>query len=91
MYEPNDERQGEAQRERVISPTLIGLLVVAVLAIVFIVQNTEENEITFLFWEVTTSVWVAIALALGLGMVLGQLLAALRRRGRRRAGRDDRR
>ena len=90
MYEPNDDRQGEAPRERVISPTLIGLLVVAVLAIVFIVQNTEENEITFLFWEVTTSVWVAIALALGLGVLLGQLLAALRRRGRRRAGRDDR-
>ena len=90
MYERNDDRQGEAQRQRVISPTLIGLLVVAVLAIVFVVQNTEQSEITFLFWDVTTSVWVAIALALGLGVLLGQLLAALRRRGRRRARRDDR-
>jgi len=90
VYERNDDRQGEAQRQRVISPTLIGLLVVAVLAIVFVVQNTEQSEITFLFWDVTTSVWVAIALALGLGVLLGQLLAALRRRGRRRARRDDR-
>ena len=85
MYERHDPDQRETPRDRAISPTLIVLLVVAAVAIVFVVQNTEENRIELLFWSFTTSVWVAIALALLLGALLGQLVAVLWRR-RRRAG-----
>ena len=83
MYERRDPNGLETPRDRAFSPTLIMLLVVAVVAIVFVVQNTEENEIEFLFWGFTTSVWVAIALALVLGALLGQLVAVLWRRRRR--------
>jgi uncharacterized integral membrane protein len=83
VYERPDPDRPETSRERAISPTLIILLVVAVVAIVFVVQNTEENRIELLFWSFTSSVWVAIALALLLGALLGQLVATLWRRRRR--------
>jgi uncharacterized integral membrane protein len=83
VYERRDPDRPETSPERAISPTLIILLVVAVVAIVFVVQNTEENRIELLFWSFTSSVWVAIALALLLGALLGQLVATLWRRRRR--------
>lgn len=73
--------------ERKISPFLIGLIVVAVLALVFIIQNSNDAPVTVLFWDFTTSIWVVIVIALVLGMALDRLLQMWMRR--RKGRRDD--
>ena len=67
-----------------ISPTLIGLVVLAAATVIFIVQNSERPKITFLFFSVRTRLWVAIALAIALGVVLDRLFAIWWRRRKER-------
>lgn len=85
MYERNDRRADDrAVGGRTSpSPTVIGAIVVAVLAVIFIAQNQEETQITFFFWDRRTDVWVAILVALILGALLGQLLTMMWKRRRR--------
>jgi uncharacterized integral membrane protein len=89
VYEGTDAGEGERGGQRParsgVSPTLIAFVVVAVLGLVFILQNGEHAPIRFLFFEASTSVWVAIAIAIGIGIVLDRLLIVWWRR-RRRAG-----
>jgi uncharacterized integral membrane protein len=59
---------------------LIAAGVVAVLALVFVLQNRSEGTIRFLFLDVTVGVWVALLVAFGLGLLLGLLLPRLMRR-----------
>lgn len=66
---------------------LVFALAVVVLAVIFIVQNSERVELRFIFFEVTTRVWVGLVVALVLGALLGQGIEALVRRRRRRAAR----
>jgi uncharacterized integral membrane protein len=73
--------------ERKISPFLIGLIVVAVLALIFIVQNSNDAPVTVLFWDFTMNIWVVIVIALVLGMALDRLLQMWMRR--RKGRRDD--
>ena len=49
----------------------------------FVLQNGEEAPIRFLFFEASTSVWVAIAIAIGIGIILDRLLITWWRRLRR--------
>lgn len=60
--------------------TLAGI-VLAILLVVFIVMNREETEISFIVFDSTTSLWVALALAAAGGLAAGFLLG--RRRYRR--------
>jgi uncharacterized integral membrane protein len=60
--------------------TIAGLLL-AVLLVVFIVVNRDETRISFVFFESTTALWVALALAAAGGLAAGFLLG--RRRYRR--------
>lgn len=69
-----------------ISPALIGFIVVAVIAVVFILQNRERRQIDFLFFEVTTRVWTSLAVSVALGVLLDRLFSSWWRR-RRRDGR----
>lgn len=69
---------GNSSSGRKISPHLILWIVVAVLVIIFIAQNTEKATISFLFLDIQTGVWFAFLVALLLGMVLGWLLPKLR-------------
>ncbi|HEX8803579.1 MAG TPA: hypothetical protein VF743_05285, partial [Acidimicrobiales bacterium] len=60
------ERPGSRQALRL---ALIGVLLLV--AVAFVVQNSERVETTFLFFSVTTRLWVGILVALLLGAVLG--------------------
>jgi uncharacterized integral membrane protein len=85
VYERNDRRDeiGAADRRTGISPTLIGVIALVVVAVIFILENQEETRISFLFWDARTDVWVAILIALIIGVLLGRLAGMLwRRRGR---------
>ena len=67
-----------------VSPTLIGLIVLAVATVIFIVQNSDDSKVRFLFIEVKTKVWVGIAIALVLGAILDRLFSIWWRRRKER-------
>ena len=85
MYEDagDGERRAPRPARSGVSPTLIAFVVVAVLGLIFVLQNGEEAPIRFLFFEASTSVWVAIAIAIGIGIILDRLLITWWRRRRR--------
>jgi uncharacterized integral membrane protein len=58
--------------------------VVTVIALIFIFQNTNRVEITFLFFSVETATWVGFLVSLVLGALIGQALVSYRRRRRER-------
>ncbi|MGH9113240.1 MAG: hypothetical protein ACRDZN_13245 [Acidimicrobiales bacterium] len=63
----------------------LGVAVVAVvLAALFVVQNNDTVETSFVFFDVTARVWVGLLVALALGALLGQAAEALWARRRKR-------
>jgi uncharacterized integral membrane protein len=83
-------RGGSAMTEEVeptesrfrLSPKAIGALVVAVLALVFVFQNTAERRVHFWFWNASMPMWVWFLALLAAGVVIGSLFPWLRpRRG----------
>jgi uncharacterized integral membrane protein len=54
---------------------MIAAGVVAVLVMIFILQNTEKRSIQFLFFDWTVGTWVALLVTFVLGMLVGWLLA----------------
>ena len=67
-----------------ISPTLVGLVVLAVASVIFIVQNSDRSKVRFLFISVTTRVWVGVVVAIALGVVLDRLFSIWWRRRKER-------
>ena len=88
VYERNDEGEHSSVRETRsgVSPLLIAFIVLAILALVFVLQNGERADINFLFFDIGAAVWVAIAISIGVGILLDRLLIAWWRRRRH----DDR-
>lgn len=88
--EQSDSPLGETSEgvdtARAVRLALAGIAVV--LAVVFVAQNNERVETSFLVFEVTTSLWVSLLVALALGAVLGQAVEVLWARRKRRRGRD---
>jgi hypothetical protein len=63
---------------------LIAFIVIAALAVIFVFQNRERHNIDFLFFELRTRTWTALATALVLGVVLDRLSVSWWRRARNR-------
>ena len=63
---------------------LIVLVVVAILTVVFVFRNGGDQSIDFLFFDVETRTWSALAMALVLGIVLDRLFISWWRRRKRR-------
>src|SRR5690242_11246289 len=76
MVEPKG--QGESQG-RSISAKVVIWIVVAVIALVLILQNTNETKLHILFWDVTTGLWFLLAIVFVLGFLIGWFLPKLRR------------
>jgi uncharacterized integral membrane protein len=79
----SDAPQGQKSK---ISAALVAWIVLAVLAVVFILQNTRNSKVTFLFWDGTVSIWIVIVIAIVLGVLLDRLGTWFVRRRRGRAG-----
>lgn len=79
------EESSDGHDRRLIMRLLVAAAVV-VLAVLFVVQNNDRVEMSFVFFTVTTRLWVGLLVALVLGALLGQAAEALwARRKRRRA------
>ena len=63
---------------------------VAALAI-FLIQNTEDVPIEFLFWDFTWPVWLLTFVAALVGALVWFGLGVIRRHNRRQERREDRR
>jgi uncharacterized integral membrane protein len=67
--------------------SLSGLGVLAI----FMIQNTDDVEITFLFWTFTWPVWLVVLVAAVAGAFVWLGLGVLRRHRRRKDRRQERR
>jgi uncharacterized integral membrane protein len=59
--------------------------------VIFMLQNTQDARVEFLFWEFTWPVWLLILVSAALGAVIWIGLGVLRRHRRRKERREDRR
>jgi uncharacterized integral membrane protein len=81
MNQPSEYRASEPdQKETPWRLIVFGLI--AIVTVVFILQNRERREIDFLFFEVRTRVWVGLFIAVILGVVLDRLFQSWWRRRR---------
>lgn len=62
---------------------LIGAIVIAIVLLVFIFQNTDDTEITWLFFDANTALWLVILVSAVAGYLIGQLVEMSIRRRRR--------
>ncbi|MDH3704670.1 MAG: hypothetical protein OES57_01300 [Acidimicrobiia bacterium] len=70
---------------------VVVLVLLAIVLVVFIFQNTASQEIKFLGFESEPPLWVSLLLAAVLGALVGQLGMWLYRRSRRRRHDPDKR
>ena len=84
MNRPIEDETAESSSQSGPPIKLIAFIVVAALTVVFVVQNREERPIDFLFFEVNTRTWTALATALALGVILDRLFIGWWRRARSR-------
>jgi uncharacterized integral membrane protein len=75
--------EGETTGRRQVSPRLIIAAVALAVALVFIFQNSERVETTFLVFNVTTRLWVGLLVAVLVGVILGLVAGASWNRRRR--------
>ena len=82
---PLDETRQGGPETRLIVRVIVAAVAV-VLAVLFIVQNSERVETSFVFFDVTARLWVSLVVALILGALLGQAAEALwdRRKNRKK-------
>lgn len=59
------------------------LIVSGILLLIFVLQNLDDANIDFLFWDWEVAIAVAIVVAAALGFVIGWLFAWMRRRAKR--------
>lgn len=81
MDEPRNVAEG-VERQRNIFATVAGI-VITVIAVIFVVQNTEDVTVDFLWLSLSMPLWVFILIMLALGAALGWIVRWRWRRRRR--------
>jgi uncharacterized integral membrane protein len=76
---PGEPRAGDRRQ----TTRLVVAAVVLVVGLIFVLQNNERVETTFLVVNVTTRLWVGLLCALVLGAILGRVVEAAWQRRRR--------
>jgi uncharacterized integral membrane protein len=64
-----------------LTPKVVGGLVITVLAIVFAFQNSDRGKIHFLAFTVTARAWIWLLAVFAAGVVVGILVPRFRRDG----------
>ena len=81
MYERRAD--GEPTRSG-ISPTMIVLVVLAVIVVIFVLQNSDSQSVDFLMLDFKAPKWVIFALLILVGAALDRLLQFWLRRRKQR-------
>ena len=79
-----DEAQAPRAQGRSVSPKLILGLILVVLVLVFIFQNTAKSKVDIYFWDATAPRWVWMVVLFVAGLLVGSIFPWLRRRDHRR-------
>jgi uncharacterized integral membrane protein len=87
---PNDGNLQASDRRKLGGGAIASLSGLAVLAI-FMLQNTEDVTVEFLFWDFTWPLWLLTLAAAVLGAFVWLGFGILRRHRRRKDRREDRR
>jgi uncharacterized integral membrane protein len=87
---PPDASSTESDGRKLGGGAITSLGGLAVLGI-FMIQNTDDVTVEFLFWDFTWPVWLLTLAAALLGAFVWLGLGVLRRHRRRKARRQDRR
>jgi uncharacterized integral membrane protein len=77
-------------RRRLGGGAIMSIIGVALL-VIFIVQNTEDVKLHFLFWDFTWPLWLLVIVSALLGALVWFGLGVMRRHRRRKERRADRR
>jgi len=72
-------RSGRRLNNRRLTRLILGALVL-IYAVVFIVLNRDKVKIHFIFFTVTSRLWVGFLVCIALGVILGLAFGAYRRR-----------
>jgi uncharacterized integral membrane protein len=89
---PGDSTSGTAERQGLrLGVGAIASLTGAGLLIVFMIQNTEDVTLDFLFWSFTWPLWLFTLVTALVGALVWFGLGVMRRHRRRKARREDRR
>lgn len=64
-----------------LSPRAIGGIVAAVVAVLFILSNREQANVSFVVVDADVALWLALTLSFALGLAVGFLVLG-RRRGK---------
>ncbi len=65
-----------------LSTRTIVISVIAVVAVIFIFQNTHESHVHLLFWQVNRPLWLWLLLVFAAGFLVGSLFPWFRRHPR---------
>jgi uncharacterized integral membrane protein len=76
--EPENVAEGVERQRNIFAAVTAGI--VGFVLLVFIVQNTDDVEVQWLFLSLTMPLWVLIVLVLVLGATLGWIVRWLMRR-----------
>jgi uncharacterized integral membrane protein len=83
-HEPDQRaRGGWVERREGPSGKLIALGVVALLLLMFVIQNTEKADVHLLLWKAVLPIWLVIVIAALLGLAAGWILGRFGRKRRR--------
>jgi uncharacterized integral membrane protein len=80
MPEPAKHHDGRAFR---LSPRIVVGAIIAVLALVFIFQNTTDTRVHLLFWNVDRPAWLWLLIVFAAGFVVGSIYPWFRHRQKR--------
>ena len=76
MAEPSKGEPGwrEMPKQGGVSPALVIGGIVAVVLLVFIIQNSNDAEVTWLVTDTSTPLWLVILMSAILGYAVGRLI-----------------
>jgi uncharacterized integral membrane protein len=91
VYEgPSNTTSGSGDGRRLGGGAIASIVGVGLL-VVFMVQNTEDVELNFLFWDFTWPLWLLTIVSALLGALAWFGLGVIRRHRRRKERREERR
>ena len=76
------DQRGEGARKLRFTPKGVVVIIVAVLALVFVFQNTGRRRTNLFFWHLDGPAWAGLLAVLAIGFIVGSAFPWFRRRGK---------